>query len=216
MTRETSMGGGPTRFRSTTWETVLQARDGKPEALEQLMVEYWKPVYFFIRRKGHDVEVAKDLTQGFLGLFHEKNYLRKVNPELGRFRSFVMALLQNYLSDQRDRERALKRGGGFNFVQAESDLRCAAPSPEQAFFRGWALTILEQAIDRLRQEVPPEDMELLSGTVPTSMPVSERKNRLHRLRARLRSVLRESILPAVEREKEVDSEIREIFALLGV
>ena len=209
------MGGNGSRFRSTIWETVLQAKKGSPEALEQLLSEYWKPVYFFVRRKGYDVEAAKDLTQGFLGAFVEKDYLRTVSPEAGRFRSFVMACLEHFLSDQRDRDRAVKRGGRYNFVQAEDDLRCAAPAPDRAFFKGWALTILERAVDRLRTEVPAEDMGLLSGTVPASMAVSERKNRLHRLRVRLRSILREFIVPHVDREDDVDSEIREIFALLG-
>jgi len=215
MTDETSMGGNASRFHSTIWETVLKAKDGSPEAMEQLVADYWKPVYFFIRRKGVDVERAKDLTQSFLGVFLEKDYLKGVSPERGRFRSFVMASLEHFISDQRDRDKAVKRGGKFNFVQAESDLRCASPTPDKAFFKGWALTILERAVERLRNEVPAEDMGLLSGKVPASMSVSERKNRLHRLRARLKLILRECIVPHVDREQEVDSEIREIFALLG-
>jgi RNA polymerase sigma-70 factor (ECF subfamily) len=215
MADETSIGGAESRFQSTYWETVLRAKDGHPDALEQLLAEYWKPVYFFIRRKGHDVEGAKDLTQGFLGVFLEKDYLKSVSPERGRFRSFVMASLQHYLSDVRDRARAVKRGGRFNFVEAESDLSCAAPSPEKAFFKGWALTVLERAIEKLKKEVPPEDMDLLSGRFPEGMSVSVRKNRLHRLRAKLKEHLRNSILPNVEREAEVDSEIREILALLS-
>jgi len=215
MADETSIGGAESRFQSTYWETVLRAKDGHADALEQLLAEYWKPVYFFIRRKGHDVESAKDLTQGFLGIFLEKDYLKSVSPELGRFRSFVMASLQHYLSDVRDRARAVKRGGRFNFVEAESDLSCAAPSPEKAFFKGWALTVLERAIEKLKKEVPPEDMDLLSGRFPEGMSVSVRKNRLHRLRAKLKEHLRNSILPNVEREAEVDSEIREILALLS-
>ena len=212
---ETSMGGGGSRFQSTYWETVLKAKEGVPEAMDWLVGEYWKPVYFFVRRKGHDVESAKDLTQGFLGVFVEKDYLKSVSPERGKFRSFVMASLQHYLADARDRARAIKRGGGYNFVEAESDLACAAPSPEKAFFKGWALTILERAIESLRREVPPEDMDLLSGKVPPALSVSERKNRLQRLRAKLKNHLRECILPNVDRQADVDSEIREILALLG-
>src|SRR5262245_61432222 len=151
MADETSMGGVESRFQSTYWETVLRAKEGQPDALQQLLAEYWKPVYFFGRRKGDDVESAKDLTQGFLGVFVEKDYLKSVSPEQGRFRSFVMASLQHYLADARDRARAVKRGGLYNFVEAESDLACAAPSPEKAFFKGWALTILERAIELLRR-----------------------------------------------------------------
>lgn len=215
MVDETSMGGVESRFQSTYWDTVLRAKRGSPDALEWLMAEYWKPVYFFIRRKGYNVENAKDLTQGFLGAFLEKDYLKGVDPERGRFRSFVMASLEHFLSDTRDRARAVKRGGGFNFVEAESDLACAAPSPEKAFFKGWALSILERALERLKREMPPEDMNLLSGPAPPEMSVSERKNRLHRIRTKLKAYLREAILPNVDREGEVDSELREILALLS-
>jgi RNA polymerase sigma-70 factor (ECF subfamily) len=214
MKHETSIGGGRNRFQSTSWDNVLQARNGQQHAMEWLMAEYWKPIYFFVRRKGYDVENSKDLTQEFLGVFLEKDYLKGVNPERGRFRSFMMAALEHFLSDSRDRARAVKRGGRFNFVEAENDLACASPTPEKAFFKGWALSVLEAAIERLRAEVPAEDMDLLAGKVPAGMSVSERKNRLHRLRAKLRTLLRGAIAPHVSRSDEVDSELREILSLL--
>jgi RNA polymerase sigma-70 factor (ECF subfamily) len=215
MTNETSTGGSRSRFQSTHWKNVLLARDGAADALEWLVGEYWKPIYFFIRRKGHDVENAKDLTQSFLGIFLEKDYLKDVLPERGRFRSFIMASLEHFLSDARDRARAVKRGGRLNFVQAESDLACAAPTPEKAFFKGWAISILERAIEKLRQEVSEEDMALLRGVAPAGMSVSERKNRLHRVRMKLKTHLREAIRPNVAGEREVDSELREILSLLN-
>jgi RNA polymerase sigma-70 factor (ECF subfamily) len=209
------MGGDGSRFQSTLWETVHQASRGEPAAIERMISDYWKPIYFFIRRRGHPVEDAKDLTQGFLGRLVEKEFLKDVSPERGRFRSFVMASVENYLSTERRKAGALKRGGAFNYVQAENDLSSAEPSPEDAFFRGWALTVLERAMDRLAAEVTPQDLELLGGAVPAGMSASERKNRRYRLRLRLREYLRESLRPSVDRDGDVESEIRQILTILS-
>jgi len=125
VTEETDIGGDRPGFQPTLWTMILRARDpGSPErrqALDQLIQAYWKPVYFFIRRKGRDVETAKDLTQSFFTAFVEKDFLKNVSPEKGRFRSFVLASLTYFLSDEYDRSRALKRGGGFHFVEAETE-----------------------------------------------------------------------------------------------
>ena len=209
------MGGTDSRFQSTLWEVVLQARNGEAQAVDQLARDYWKPVYFFIRRKGQPVESAKDLTQSFLGHLLEKDLLSRVDPEKGKFRSFIMATLGNFLNNERRTSQAQKRGGAFNFVEAEDDLRSADSTPEKAFFKGWALTILEQAMTRLRETVPPEDLAILEGKAPPEMTPSEKKNRLFRVRGRLQHLLRESVRTAVDREGDVDSELREIFASLG-
>jgi RNA polymerase sigma-70 factor (ECF subfamily) len=215
MKEETSMGGKDSRFQSTLWEVVLQAKNGEAQAVDQLARDYWKPVYFFIRRKGQPVESAKDLTQSFLGHLLEKDLLGRVDPAKGKFRSFIMATLTNFLNNERRTSQALKRGGAFNFVEAEDDLRAADSTPEKAFFKGWALTILEQAMTRLRETVPAEDLALLEGKSPPEMTASEKKNRLFRVRGRLQHLLRESVKAAVDREGDVDSELREIFASLG-
>lgn len=209
------MGGADSRFQSTLWEVVRQAQDGASQAVDRLASDYWKPIYFFIRRKGRDVESAKDLTQSFLGHLLEKDLLARVTPDKGKFRSFIMATLGNFLNNERRTAKALKRGGAFNFVEAEDDLRGSDATPEQAFFKGWALTILEQAMARLRETVPPEDLALLEGKAPAEMTASERKNRLFRVRGRLQHLLREAVRAAADREGEVDSELREIFACLG-
>jgi len=215
MANETSMGGSDSRFQSTLWDVVLQAREGEAAAIDQLARSYWKPVYFFIRRKGQPVESAKDLTQSFLGHLLEKDLLSRVDPEKGKFRSYIMATLGHFLNNERRTAQALKRGGAFNFVEAEDDLRAADATPEKAFYKGWALTILEQAMAKLRESVPPEDLALLEGKAPPEMSASEKKNRLFRVRGRLQHLLRESVKAAVDREGDVDSELREIFASLG-
>lgn len=209
------MGGDDTRFQSTLWEVVRQAQGGDAPAIDRLAGDYWKPVYFFIRRKGHEVEPAKDLTQSFLGHLLEKDLLRDVSPEKGKFRSYLMATLTNFLNNERRTAKALKRGGAFNFVEAEEDLRSSDETPERAFFKGWALTILEQAMTRLRDSVPAEDLALLEGKAPPEMTSSEKKNRLFRVRGKLQHLLREAVRSATDREGDVDSELREIFACLG-
>src|SRR4026207_2179399 len=102
MADETSMGGAATRFGSTLWSTVQQAREGSGEALDRLVAEYWKPVYFYVRRRGHGVDDAKDLTQAYFAAFVEKDFLKDVAAERGRFRSFVMSSVGHFLSDARD------------------------------------------------------------------------------------------------------------------
>jgi hypothetical protein len=113
------------------------------------------------------------------------------------------------------RSRAVKRGGGFNFVQAESDLAGADASPEKAFFKGWALAVLERVLEQVRKEAPAEDFALLEGREIPGIEGSEKKNRLHRLRVRLREHLRDSLRQHVENETDVESEIDAIFTALG-
>ncbi len=215
MTDETAIGGENVRFPATAWAVVREAGEGSSDALGRLITVYWKPAYFFIRRKGHDVESAKDLTQGFFGSLLERDFFAAAAPDRGRFRTFLLAALGHYLSNERDRARAKKRGGDFNLVEAERELPSSDPSPERAFLGKWALEILERAVSRLRAETPPEEFALLSGESPPGLSETDRKNRRFRLRTRLRELLREEILPSVDRPEDVDSEIRELFAAIG-
>ena len=212
MSSETSIGGDNVRFQPTAWTVVRSARDGSRDALDRLIAVYWKPAYFFIRRRGHDVESAKDLTQGFFGSLLEREFFARASADKGKFRSYLLGALAHFLSDANDRARAQKRGGDFNFVQAEVELASTGPTPEEAFRSRWAKEILSRAMARLRLEVSPDDLALLGGQARPDLSVTDRKNRLFRLRARLRECLREEILPSVERAEDVDSEIRELFA----
>ena len=104
------------RFETTRWSMILAARDGQSsesrQALEQLCQMYWFPVYSYICRRGNRIEQAQDLTQEFFTRFLEKQFLRKVEQERGRFRSFLLASVSNFLADEWDKREALKRGGG--------------------------------------------------------------------------------------------------------
>jgi RNA polymerase sigma-70 factor (ECF subfamily) len=194
---------------------VRNAREGSRDALDRLIAVYWKPVYFYIRRRGHDVEAAKDLTQGFFGSLLERDSFGAVSSDKGTFRSYLLGALTHYLSDEKDRLRAQKRGGAFNFVQAELELASSEPTPDQAFRGRWAKEILSRAMARLGGTVAPEDLALLAGQARPDLSVTDRKNRLYRLRARLRDCIRQEILPSVERVEDVESEIRELFAALS-
>lgn len=215
MADETSLGGKDAGFRTTLWSVVREAQEGSREALESLLHAYWKPVYFFIRRRGHDVESAKDLAQSFFAVVLEKGYVADYAPDRGRFRTFLRASLGHFLSNEHDRARALKRGGGIDFQSAEAELASAEPTPERAFDRQWALDVMGRALDRLRAELSPEDFALVSGDGAAALSVDERKYRARRARERLRELVCEELLPTMESRTQLDGEIRELFDSLG-
>ena len=105
-----------TRFETTSWSLILRAASADDEearlALALLCEAYWYPVYAYVRRQGASAADAEDLTQGYFARFLEKGVVRDVRPELGRFRAFLLVSVRNFLNNERDRERALKRGGG--------------------------------------------------------------------------------------------------------
>src|SRR5213593_4890347 len=105
--------GSGAQFAATSWTNVLAAqRGGSPEAgvaLEKLCHTYWYPLYAYIRRKGYDPHKAQDLTPEFFYRLIKENYLGAVDRRRGKFRSFLLAALNHFLSNQRDYERAAKR-----------------------------------------------------------------------------------------------------------
>ena len=151
-------------FAATHWSLVLAAGgDGTPAAraaLEKLCRTYWPPLYAFVRRSGHAPADAQDLTQGFFLQLLQRNFLDGVDPCKGRFRSFLLAALQHHLSNERDRARAQKRGGGLAPISIDAQdaegrylLEPADPmTPEKLYERRWALTVLDQALARLQKE----------------------------------------------------------------
>ena len=146
---------------TTQWSEVLAARDGSGtearRALESLCQTYWQPLYAYIRHQGHGPDEARDLTQGFFTEFLEKDFLADVDPEKGRFRAFLLASLRHFLSHEREREQALKRGGGTTTLSLDveaGEARYAmqpveAMTPVDVFEHRWAMTVLDRAMDRL-------------------------------------------------------------------
>jgi RNA polymerase sigma factor (sigma-70 family) len=233
-------------FTTTHWSVVLAAKgEDSPaaaEALEKLCRTYWPPLYAYIRRNGHGVEDAQDLTQAFFARLMEKDYLAHLHDQRGKFRSFLLTFLKYFLSDERDRAAAKKRGGGQTFVSlddtpaVEADYMAEAAehaNPEQLFERRWAKTVLDQALHRLRQEYVADDKTALFDHLKDLQP-SERgalsyvelgaqlgmseaaiKTAAHRLRRRYGELLREEIAQTVSRPEEIDEEIRYLLTVLG-
>src|SRR6266404_1935126 len=150
-------------FVTTHWSVVLAAgtnSSASEEALERLCRAYWYPLYSYVRRLGEDVEAARDFTQAFFARLLEKNYLSQVEPEKGKFRCFLLASLKHFLADERDKARAQKRGGRAQIVSLDDPAieeryrlePLEAMDAEKLFERRWALTLLEQARERLKQE----------------------------------------------------------------
>jgi RNA polymerase sigma factor (sigma-70 family) len=149
------------RFLTTQWSVVLEARRGESRpALASLCESYWYPLYAYIRRRGHDAEQARDLTQEFFATLLEKEYLRAVDPEQGRFRTFLLVVLQRFLAKEFRARQALKRGGGHEPLSLDFDRGehqyvqepATELTAEQNFERRWALTILQCVLQRLEEE----------------------------------------------------------------
>ena len=229
MPRETSIGGSKGAFQATSWTLVIQARDEKQLGI--LIEAYWKPCYFYIRRRGHPVEDSKDLTQGFFTDFLERDALAAVTRSKGRFRSFLLACLDHYLANEYDRRKAKKRAGkalSLDFEGAESQLAQAREeSPERAYRRQWAMSIMERALDVLKKEMGPRFDALrefiTAGQPGTVREVAERlgltesnvKVIIHRSRRRYRDLLRAEVTRTLDNPKEADEELKELFEALS-
>jgi len=220
---------------------VLAARgDGAAarEALESLCGAYWYPLYAYSRSRGHDAEAARDLTQGFFAHLLERDFLQPVAREKGRFRAFLLASFKNFLSHERERAQALKRGGGSVTVSmdgedAEGRYRLEPAdrlTPEQLFERRWGLTIMERAMERLEQASTsrPGHFDRLKGYLTGAQPdvayreaaaalgLSEGavKTAVHRLRKEYGRLLREEIAATLVDPDELDDELRHLLAVI--
>ena len=232
------------RFATTQWSQVLAAKQGDETralaALQELCAAYWYPLYAYVRHQGYDADDARDLTQGYFAELLDKRFLKDVDPSKGRFRSFLLASLRNYLSHQRDRERALKRGGAastlsFDTEAAESRIELEPvdeSTPEQLYERRWAMTVLERAMSTLKRESSDvgglDQFErfkpYLTGEQPreryrqvaADLGMSEGavKTAVYRLRRRYGQCLRSEIAETVADSAEVDAEVRYLLKAL--
>jgi RNA polymerase sigma-70 factor (ECF subfamily) len=209
-------------------------------ALEQLCRAYWYPLYAFVRRRGHDAEEAKDLTQGFFASLLALGLAGRA-PEQGRFRSFLLAALGHYLANEWRRGQRQKRGGGQTVIALDAlpaEERCrleppAPENPEQLYERRWAWTVMDQARQRLAAEHARAGKAELFGLLepfltggraaPARAALAARLGisagavdvAVHRLRRRYGELLRERIADTVADPAEVDAEIRHLRAALG-
>jgi RNA polymerase sigma factor (sigma-70 family) len=235
--------GRSDQFRTTRWSVVLLSAQsqvsGSKDALAELCKLYWYPLYGHIRRYGFSPHDAQDLTQGFFLDLLEHKALTRVDQQRGKFRSFLLASLKNFLSNEAQKARCLKRGGQVQFVDldvSEAEDRYAREepaeslTPEKIFDARWALGLLSEAKRRLRQEYvdngKAEVFEALKGfvdpvtakTLPSyeevakqlNMSVATVKTLIHRLRKRNTAIVREEIMRTVSDPADVEAESREL------
>jgi len=222
---------------------VLEAQGESPaarEALEKLCRTYWRPIYGFVRRQGVGPEEAKDLTQGFFALLLERRDLNTVRQEKGRLRSYLLTSLKHFLTNERNRAMAIKRGEGQRLIPLEH-LRererigfdpSETLAADQIYERRWALSVLDQALarlgdehraagtsplfDQLQKSLTDEPDRPLPADIAHQFGMTESAVRQasYRLRQRYRHVLREEIAHTVMLPGDVDDELRHLVAVL--
>jgi RNA polymerase sigma-70 factor (ECF subfamily) len=231
---------------TTCWSAILLSAQsqapGSDNAREEVCQLYWYPLYAFIRRRGYNPEDARDLTQGFFLFILGRKALKRATPAKGKFRSFLLGSLKNYLSNVYQHENAIKRGGKIDFVSVDfsdgEDRYSREPTdsltPEKIFDANWAVTLLAQAIERLKQEYSAQGKGNIFETLRPFLDlsgaaqalsyevVSERlkvssagvKTLIHRFRKRYSEILREAVAQTVTDPSEIDDEIRSLCEAL--
>ena len=238
-------GGANAWFVTTHWSLVLSAKDHDTErsrqALELLCGTYWYPLYAYARRVGRSPADAEDLTQGFFARLLEKDYLKTVAREKGRFRSFLLTSLKRFMANEWDRQHAQKRGGFTAVIPIDAEVaetRFASDAahhvpPDVLFDRQWALTLLDRTIMLLREEyvasgratlfehlrncLAREESALSYVEIAARLNLTEAavKMAVQRLRGRYREILRHEIAGTVSTEAEVQEELRHLFSAFG-
>ena len=231
-------------FATTHWSVVLAAGDTKlpqaSEALEKLCRAYWYPLYAYVRRKGHSAEDAQDLTQEFFARLLARNYLSVADRTKGKFRSFLLGSLEHFLAREWTRAHAQKRGGGrahFSLNEMDAENRYLHEpahdlTAKKMFDQRWAITVLDQAMDRLRDESMSNNKRdllskvecFLSGekgeasyaqiAAELNMGEGAVKMAVLRLRRRYGELIRDEIAQTVTTPEEADEELQFLFSVL--
>ncbi|MBA3961786.1 MAG: sigma-70 family RNA polymerase sigma factor [Chthoniobacterales bacterium] len=241
----------PGVFATTRWSLIVtgagfgSGEQAARQALSELCRSYWRPIFSFVCRRGYSPEDAQDLTQDFFLMILESNWLRQADESRGRFRSFLLKSLQNFLSHAAEKAKTHKRGGDLTFIswddwmkEAPSQLSISAQTldslpPEALFDLRWAATVVEKALQRLREECEAKGRRRLFETLSTYL-TAERgetsyaslaarldiaetmvKKQLHNLRRRYRWLLRNEVAQTVANPADVDDEMRYLFTALA-
>ena len=232
-------------FATTHWSVVLTAgrtdTTRAQDALAKLCSTYWFPLYAYVRRRGYSAHDAQDLTQAFFAQLLERQSLASADPNRGRFRSFMLGVMNHFLTNEWTRARAQKRGGGAKLLPLQFDTAetryghepADNTTPEQSYERRWAMSLLEEVLRRLAAEYKQDGRaELFAELNPclvgerATQPYAELATRLgvnegtvksavHRMRQRYRQLLREEIAHTVAVPGEVDAELHHLFTVLG-
>ena len=233
-------------FETTSWTVVLAAKDSEAptsrDALNSLCGTYWPPLYAYIRRLGFSEEDAQDLTQGFFAHLLGRDFLRNVEQDRGRFRSFLLASLRNFLTNTWKKGQAQKRGGSLprplplDFAMAERRYALGLKSevdPRVLFDRHWARTVLDTVLQHLREEFAARGRSevfdglkgcLISGTGHSSycalgkqlgMSEGAVKMAVHRMRRRYAELIWEEVARTVERPEDIEQELDYLIKMAG-
>lgn len=232
-------------FPATRWSVVLLAGHGTApdaqDALASLCRDYWRPLYHFARRRGHQREDAQDLTQGFILSLLESKAFATADQNRGKFRTFLLGAFCNYLAKDHRARTALRRGGAVAFVDfedPEAEKAFAAHAhervtPELEFDRNWALATLESVMMRLRAEYEGAGrLALFAAIQPhlsggsgrpgyaqigASLGLSESAVTvaMHRMRKRYGELLRAAIASTIADGGDVDGELRHLISIIS-
>ena len=243
--------GEPRGFATTRWSLILSAANSEGgeqkarEALEELCRTYWRPIFSFVCRRGYSIEDAQDLTQDFFVKILERGWLQHADADRGRFRSLLLRSLENFLINAAEKTHTRKRGGEVEFISWD-DWMAEAPSqlsisadvldslpPERLFDLRWAVTVVEHALRRLREEcetkgrrrlfhalscyLTAERDEVSYANLSAALGIAESavKKQLHNMRQRYRSLLRDEVAHTVADPADVEDEIRHLCATLA-
>ena len=243
--------GEPREFVTTRWSLILSAahfgseEQKASDALAELCRTYWRPIFSFVRRRGYSVEDAQDLTQDFFLAILKNDWLQHADRNRGRFRSLLLKSLQNFLVNAAEKSHTRKRGGNVEFVSWHDWMSETSPElpisgatleslpPERLFDLTWAATVVERALQRLREEcesrgklwlfqalsphLTEERDEASYANLSAELGIADTavKKQLHNMRQRYRSLLRAEVSQTVENPADVDDEIRYLCASLA-
>lgn len=226
-------------FDTTQWSLILRARGDAGDArgaLESLCARYRPSILAYIRGHGYAGDVAEDLTQAFFTRFLEQAWHAHADPARGRFRAFLLTAIKRFLINADEEAHAAKRGGRVrieSFDAATVDLATADAGPERAFERAWALVVLETALRRLREEAREggkgdlfDHLREFLTEAPDAADYERvaaalglRRNTLavavHRLRHRLRELVRDELAQTSAARADLDLELRDLRDALG-
>lgn len=238
-------GANSPAFATTHWSLVLAAgRDASPEAraaMETLCRAYWYPLYAYVRRGGHSPDDAQDLTQEFFHRLLSCDWVARADKTRGRFRTFLLSGLQNFLANEWQKANRLKRGAGtvtiaLDALDAEERYRVEpadVASADKLFDRRWALTLLDRVLARLQTEQAaagfadrfealrpallgePNDEGYIALARRFGVTESTVKSWVHRLRGRYRELLREEVAQTVGAPEETQDELRHLMRVLS-
>jgi RNA polymerase sigma-70 factor (ECF subfamily) len=245
MNAEPNSGGSPTkygRFELTQWSIVQRAIDGTSTdafaALEALCRAYWHPLYCYIRRRGYREEDAKDLTQAFFARLLDKNYLAAVDRRKGKFRTFLLAALENFIANEWRYARAQKRGGGVTFISFDDafedtfgdNIADAGQDAERILEQQWAIAILNQVLPRLQQDFVKRNSAALFEDIKPALTCEQSENSyaeiaakhnsteaaikmvVVRLRKKFGQLVIAELRNTVSTQEELEEELRALFA----